>query len=234
MKEIAVSLNGLMEFFSTTDRLTEKHMYLVGQLTARLQLNAPGKSNRRYWDAEGLVGPKAKFGNLDQIAGSNVKQRRIILKTRKLVYTKLKAFQNKYPKKLGLIHADLHFGNLIWTDNQFAVIDFDDCGYGLHISDLVVPIMSAERIYKGRKYKSKKLALKKALIAGYKSLKAWDQADDEIFSTAVIARNLSVLGWINSRTDNPRFRSFLKKFVKLIISRIKDYEYEQRRKSVSL
>ena len=45
----------------------------------------------------------------------------------------------------GLIHADLHHGNLLLHDDSLTAIDFDDCAYGSYAFDLAMPIYYAVR-----------------------------------------------------------------------------------------
>ncbi len=45
----------------------------------------------------------------------------------------------------GLIHADLHHGNLLTDDGRLTAIDFDDCAYGAYAFDLAMPIFYAVR-----------------------------------------------------------------------------------------
>lgn len=45
----------------------------------------------------------------------------------------------------GLVHADLHHGNLLLHDGRWTAIDFDDCGYGSYSFDLAMPIYYAVR-----------------------------------------------------------------------------------------
>ncbi len=51
---------------------------------------------------------------------------------------------------------------------------------------------------------------KDALLAGYTTKKSWDRDDEEIFPCIVTARKLAMLGWLNSRSDNPRLKMRLK------------------------
>ncbi|NLG08810.1 MAG: phosphotransferase [Deinococcales bacterium] len=45
----------------------------------------------------------------------------------------------------GLVHADLHHGNLLLHEERWTAIDFDDCGYGAFAFDLAMPIYYAVR-----------------------------------------------------------------------------------------
>lgn len=45
----------------------------------------------------------------------------------------------------GLVHADLHHGNLLLHEQRWTAIDFDDCGYGSFAFDLAMPFYYAVR-----------------------------------------------------------------------------------------
>jgi Ser/Thr protein kinase RdoA (MazF antagonist) len=100
-----------------------------------------------------------------------------------------------------MIHADLHFGNLLLSQGRIAAIDFDDCGFGFHVYDLVVPL---KHLAKRRKREYPRF--KSALIEGYSRHCGWDKHDEEVLSYMMIARGLAMLGWLNSRSDNPSLR----------------------------
>ena len=200
--------------------LNSKHMYNIGVLLAHLQNNAPKTKHRRYWDADGLLGPNAKFGAIDSLSVASAKQQKLITAARKKTLSKLRRYQIKHPNRLGLIHADFHFGNLLATESGIGAIDFDDCGFGFHIYDLVIPYLSMKNILENRKPHQIE-AFKKALIDGYKSINSWDSDDDKIFSDLVAARNLATLGWLDSRSDNPRLKKHLKSAIKSTIKHIR-------------
>jgi Ser/Thr protein kinase RdoA (MazF antagonist) len=51
------------------------------------------------------------------------------------------------PDAFGLIHADLHYGNLLFARDTVRAIDFDDCGFGFRLFDFGVMLsapLSAE------------------------------------------------------------------------------------------
>lgn len=202
-------------------RLRPELMFEVGRLLGRIQNETPRAKPRHrvYWNADGLVGRSPKFGPIDRIKGATPAQQKLISRVRLRTYRKLKWFEKTFPRRLGLIHADLHFGNLLKTRDGIAAIDFDDGGYGFHAYDLAIPLVGAERLMKKKKLNRE--ALKSALIAGYKTERAWDRYDDEILPVLITARKLLMLGWLNSRTDNPRLAAFLPTAIKSAVGDLK-------------
>lgn len=198
------------------------HMFQVGQLIADLQNNNPQGpvKSRHYWSADGLVGAHPKFGSIDRLSAISKREQNSLIKARRSVLKKLKQFEKKFPKKLGLIHADLHFGNIVLVNKKIAAIDFDDCGYGFFAYDLVIPFLSVQN-YLGKKSKHMIPDYKNALLDGYRSKRKWDQYDDEIFSYLVTARKLLMLGWLNSRSDNPKLKKYLVGAVKNTLAHLK-------------
>lgn len=199
-----------------------KHMYSVGQMIADMQNNTPkGKSkNRNYWTAEGLIGENPKFGSIDTLTSASKKQQVEITALRKNVLKNLKVYEKKFPQRFGLIHADLHFGNIVIKGDRVSAIDFDDSGFGFHVYDLVIPFISVARSLS--KENSHLLAeYKTALIDGYKSKRPWDTADEHIFPELVKARRLLMLGWLNSRSDNPKLKNRMKMYIRSTLKELK-------------
>lgn len=195
--------------------LSENHMHELGKIISVLQKTLPrAKSrHRNYWLTEGIVGEAPKFGPYDALTGVTPQQQALITRTRKLVRRKLLAYEEKFPKRQSLIHTDLHFGNVMQGVGRLATIDFDDCGVGFHVYDLVAPLLSAEYSL-GPKEKEKFLDFRVALIEGYKEQSLWDSQNEDILLYLQTARKLGMLGWLNSRAENPRLRSRLKGAVK--------------------
>lgn len=196
------------------ESVSTKHLYQVGVILANFHTHAPRTAviHRRYWTSEGLVGERPSFGSIDSLAGIRPKQQEAISRARILVLKKLRRFEKDFPQKQGLIHADLHFGNILSIGKSLGAIDFDDCGYGFHSYDLVIPLLSVERLLGERK--SNRLSeYKNALISGYQTKKKWDADDERIFPYLFTARRLAMLGWLNSRSDNPRLKAQLRSAV---------------------
>ncbi len=194
-----------------------KHMFELGQLIAQVQMNAPSarSKHRVYWDANGLVGTKPKFGSVENLLSIDPKDQRSISRVRPLVYQELKKFERRHPHRMGTIHADLHFGNLVQTSLGLCPIDFDDSGFGFRAYDLVIPLLSAERSL-GPKRAKDFLEARSALIDGYRSIASFDSQDEAMLKHLTAARKIAMLGWLNSRSDNPRLAKYLKDSAKAV------------------
>ncbi len=201
------------------------HLYQIGQTIATLQTLTPRSrvKHRRYWHADGLLGLEPKFGSLARVKDATPKELAIIARARQSTLKRLRQFEMKHPTRQGLIHADLHFGNVLATDDGLGVIDFDDSGFGFHAYDLVIPLMSTKGLL-GEKHQHRLPEFKEALLTGYIEKKTWDKDDDLIFHSLWTARRLTMLGWLNSRSDNPKLRKHLRSAIERVLSHLKQPE----------
>jgi Ser/Thr protein kinase RdoA (MazF antagonist) len=183
---------------------------LAGKLLAGFHNATPGAfcKHRNYWDAEGLAGYKPTFGSYDRLKNIAPAEQKLISMAGRTIYAKLKAYENKFPEKMGLIHADLHFGNVLQGKGNLRAIDFDDCGLGFHVYDLVIPYMGALGIMDNEK-KNKSDLYFEALIKGYETSRVFSKEDETLFHYLFACRKILMLGWLNSRSDNPRLCAML-------------------------
>jgi len=199
--------------------LNENSMFATGLLTAQLHKSTTKTKvkHRNYWTLEGLLSEDAKFGSFKNLQADLTKSQYSILdKCRKMIFKKIKQYQLKYPEKLALIHADLHFGNIVWQKNEPIPIDFDDCGFGFHMYDLAVTLSWGTYIFRGDK-KNKKQLYVESLLEGYSSVQNLTTADVNILPYFKVTRNLSMLLWLYDRKDNPiLFKEFIKQKQKRI------------------
>ena len=204
------------------NRKSSKTFFQVGKLIGELQKNSIKSKHRHYWDAEGLTGKNATLGGLPAVYSDFPKQAKELERLRKFLNQKLKRYERKNGHKLSMIHADLHFGNMIWNKGVVQPIDFDDCGYGLELYDLAVTLTQSSVYFK--KVGKKQAALsKKALLDGYRTFKTISDDDLEILPYLVATRVLAMIGWLYERRDNPRLESYLKKSLSMKIKLIKQY-----------
>lgn len=193
--------------------INAKYAHALGETIAKLQINGKGVKikHRQYWDTEGLVGSqKAMFHNVENLSGVTKIQQSTITTARRFAYSTLNQFEKRHPHKLGLIHGDLHPNNFIYHCKNCAAIDFDDCGIGFYGYDLAVALFAFEHfseLDQNFDYNS----LRAALLKGYAKHMPFDDEDADIAQVFLLARKLTILGWLESRKENPRLLAYFKR-----------------------
>ncbi len=191
------------------------HFYSIGKLLAELHNSTENikVKHRKYWLPEKLVGKtNTKLGDLAEIKSLFKKEFPLLDKCRAQVLKELQAYAKHNQQKQRLIHADLHFGNMIWHKNTLTPIDFDDCGLGFQAYDLAVVLYASGGLYKKDQKKEITAAYDK-MIEGYTSIRNLSAADIRIIPNFILARRIAMLGWLHQRRDNPRFIRVLKENV---------------------
>lgn len=182
----------------------------VGELTARLHRHAeawtpPPGFVRPRWDAQTLVGPGSKWGELLELDGITGDQQRRFGAFRDRIRGRLDAF-GYGPDRFGLIHADLHAGNVLRRGEAAHVIDFDDCGDGWWVFDMAVSLA-------GYREREDFEAVKAAWLRGYRRVRALPEAQVEMFETLCAARVIAISAWVQSRADVPGVRVYAPKML---------------------
>lgn len=177
----------------------------VGEITARLHRHAeqwtpPPGFVRPRWDAQTLVGPDSKWGSLLELDGLTAAQRRRFAAFRDAVRARLDAF-GYGADRVGLIHADLHAGNVLRRGAAAHVIDFDDCGIGWWVFDMAVTLAS----FRGR---DDFAAVEAAWLRGYRRVRPLPDAQVAMFETLCSARQIAIAAWVQSRADVPGVRAY--------------------------
>jgi Ser/Thr protein kinase RdoA (MazF antagonist) len=103
------------------------------------------------------------------------------------------------PHGRGLIHADLHYENVLFREGRALAIDFDDCGWGIHLYDLAVPLSELE----GR---SNYKALRHGLLEGYARQRPLTPGYDDHLRALAILRRVQLIVWILESRDSAAFR----------------------------
>lgn len=89
-----------------------------------------------------------------------------------------------------LIHADLHFGNIIWHQNKMSILDFDDAGIGFPLQDLAISIF----------YQRENRESEKHLIAGYESIAPFPAYEPWELELLIASRSLALLNYLFETT----------------------------------
>lgn len=197
--------------------LTPQNFQHIGELIALLHKSTFSKKvkHRKYWTSEGLLGDQATCGSLHPFKELYPKIYPDLEKCRNLVFKKISSYQRKNPSKLLMIHADFHFGNIIWSGSKALPIDFDDCGLGIHLYDLAVTMnaLSSSTIFKGVKNEKSRRAAN-SLLEGYSTISNLSKEDLKTLPYFILTRKLMTLAWCNDRRDNPGIAKYLDEFMK--------------------
>ena len=169
--------------------------YKLGILAARLHRHAaawqrPSGFARFSWDADALLGPKARWGDWRCGPHLSAQARAVLTRAEAAVRRNLSQF-GKTAQNYGLVHADMRLANLIVRDGQITLIDFDDCGSGWHLYDFAAAVSFLEDRAELAEWRA-------AWICGYAQVAPLGADELAMIDTFVMARRLTLLGWIGS------------------------------------
>jgi Ser/Thr protein kinase RdoA (MazF antagonist) len=174
----------------------------LGTLMAGLHRHAhtwkrPREFERNPWDEEALLGPAALWGSAMDAPGLKPAQRRLLERGRTKAFAEVTAL-GKAPDRYGLIHADLHHGNVLMNDGRMCAIDFDDCGEGWFLYDMLVAggALLLEKPSSRRRFHW--------FLRAYREIMPVEDESLIHMEAFLVARRLSILGWLASRSDNPQ------------------------------
>lgn len=194
--------------------------HLMGRLSAELHAHAqawrrPAGFRRRAWTEQGLVSPNALWGDPVNTPWMTAAQKRVLGAAREQVCDQLAEY-GRARDRFGLIHADLHIGNVLIEKGRAHAIDFDDCGAGWFMYDAAVSL--------GASLMHERYADSKAgYFDGYREVRELDETHVENLDMFFVARRLALTGWIAKRADNPRLRQFLPTSLKLTLKVCRRY-----------
>lgn len=107
------------------------------------------------------------------------------------------------PENWGLIHADLHNRNVLYSASQARPIDFDDARDGYWLHDLVVVL--AEASLPVGTY-----PVLKDFLKGYQTIRPFPPFDPQILPILLAGRLVETYLWVVSRSfTQPRFQGLL-------------------------
>lgn len=168
----------------------------LGALAARVHIDAenwqpPEGFERLAWDEEGLLGEQSRWGRFWEHPILNQQQKRDILKARLVLQGLLKKL-GKTKANYGLMHADFLPENIIVSDDELTLIDFDDCGYGWYLFEMATSLFPQIN----QPFFDDLVA---AYVAGYRSERELSDADLEILPAFLMIRGFTYLGWLDGR-----------------------------------
>jgi Ser/Thr protein kinase RdoA (MazF antagonist) len=190
----------LDDFLESPDRTGERPLWFhrLGALVARTHLQSeawtppPGFARTRL-DADGLMGPAPRWGPFWDHAALTAEDRDLVIRARDVLHARLSAL----PQDLavfGMIHADLHPGNLLVRDGDLAIIDFDDAAFGWRVYDIAVALTHQQAA-------PDFAAVRDAFLAGYRQVRDLPEAEAAQLPLFLLVRSLVQLGWLHERPE---------------------------------
>ena len=148
---------------------------------------------RHAVDRDGLMGDAPFWGPFWDHPVFTPTERTLVIETR----DRLRGAMDRYgrdPSTFGMIHADLHDGNLLVGGERLTVIDFDDCAFGWHVYDMAVALFHQQ---KSPHFE----AIQDAFVRGYRTRR--DVGDDAValIPMFLLVRGLAVTGWLHQRPE---------------------------------
>jgi Ser/Thr protein kinase RdoA (MazF antagonist) len=187
----------------------------LGRLAARIHeqsstWNPPSEFWRPSWDIAGCIGHEGDarvrdgaisaplWGKYSELEDLSPEQRHLFQRAATFATDTMRLFGSERDR-YGLVHADLVPDNVMDTPSGLVAIDFDDCGYGWFIWDLVTAVFwhLGEPSYQ---------AALSGYIAGYRAVRELPDSHLAVVPSMLLIRALVYLGWMHTRrgTDTAR------------------------------
>jgi len=178
-------------------KLMEKQFYTLGETTAYLHRhtkiwNKTKELDRPEMSFDNMIGKNHIWGRWQDYPGITDKEEKLISTVSEIVERRINRY-GKNENNYGLIHGDLRLANLLIEGDQIKVIDFDDCSFGWHLSDLASAITFMEE-------KHFIPNLINAWLTGYKKVLPFTDTDFEEIDTFIMLRRLQIMGWLSTHT----------------------------------
>lgn len=155
----------------------------------------PAGFRRHSLDRDGLMGDAPFWGPFWDHPSLSAIERRLLIDTRDRIRPVLDGL-GKHPSIHGVIHADMHTGNILVNGDRLTVIDFDDAAFGWHQYDIAVALLHKQD-------GPESPALEHAFMRGYRAVRALDEAALSLVPMFRLIRGMVQIGWYHQRPELP-------------------------------
>lgn len=161
-----------------------------------------------YWLEPGGVDPEGTFIPAEDRALLDAAARRIHAQVAAL---------GTGPDRFGLIHTDLHHGNVLFHHGEVRAIDFDDSGFEPYVYDPAVTLWAVRR-------QPNYPALRDALLDGYAAVGSLPIGTDTLLDPLIAGRYLTVCRYILLRAaDHPGLRQMAPGYVRATVEHVRGF-----------
>ena len=140
-------------------------------------------------------------------------QYRILEKCTSVMKDKLNHY-GRSNEKFGLIHADLHFYNVINNNGVNQIIDFDDSGYGFYMYDMGCALVT---------YSRNLTKLEGAWVRGYEKVRKLSDEDKKFIPMFVLLRRITRLAWLATHSDSDTAKTVDDEYLDVTIDMAKEW-----------
>lgn len=182
----------------------------IGTITAKLHKQAINRDksvrlDRMSWDIPEFFGENGVWGswrNYREVTGEDVS---LFEQAQKLICQRLEAY-GRTNETFGIIHADLHFFNIIDDGGKMQLIDFDDCGYGFYLYDLGCTLVT---------YSQDLEKLADCWAKGYEKERKLSEKDRAMLMVFVLLRRIMRLAWLSTHADSDTAKTVSPQYYKV-------------------
>ena len=169
------------------------HLRKLGGLMARLHQHAtdwspPSALRVNRWDGPTLMGRRCELG-LDPDVWNDLPTEisDLFLRCEERLAGPMQRFETQ-PDTWGLIHADLHFNNVLFAGDDIRPIDFNDCGHGPFVLDIACALLHFDPPGPDRPWQD-------AFVSGYTQVRPLPPGTREHLDLFLAARQITLLLW---------------------------------------
>lgn len=176
-----------------------EHYESLGRLMALLHdhathWNPPPQFTRHKLDADGLMGESPFWGCFWTHPQLSNEQSRLFSSSRQRLHDLLTAYGTSRDR-YSLIHADLHFDNVLLYGDNLSIIDFDDAGWGWHAYDIAVAFFwRAAAGERGDAFEH--------FCTGYRQVRSLSEEVIRMIDVFTTVRALASIGWRGQRPEH--------------------------------
>lgn len=179
--------------------LGTKDFHTLGRITAALHDHArswqrPSNFSRFAWDWEQCLGDTPRWGRWRDAVGVGEPEAEVLDRAQQLLHRRLAEYGTG-PQTFGLVHADLRLANLLVDGDTITVIDFDDCGFGWYFYDFGTAVSFFEDHPSVPEWQD-------AWVSGYRTLRPFAAADEDMLASFVLLRRLLLLAWMGTHSHS--------------------------------
>lgn len=154
----------------------------------------PPNFRRSRLDLDGLLGEMPRWGRFWEHADLTGDEKKLLVETRDQLRETLSTYGAR-PENFSLIHADMNPDNIVYSDGNLAIIDFDDSAYGWHMYD-IASILIDDR--NATDFDD----ICDALLDGYRRVRPLAAQDVDILRNFLLIRGMAIVGWFHQRPEH--------------------------------